>query len=71
MAWPVESWMKASLTARIASGMVKASRIFSSVMYLNLVCPVILVTSAIILPEPEDPGNGNFFVDLGSSHLLS
>src|SRR4030042_3458397 len=76
LAWPVESWMKASLTARIASGMVRARRTSSSVMYLNRVLGSMVVTSAPILPDTQNDDNGlrragGDFVDLGSACLIS
>ena len=45
---------------RIASGMVRARRTSSSVMCLIPVWESMAFTSSPILPEPEDPGNGNF-----------
>src|SRR4030042_899866 len=58
LAWPMESWMKASLTARIAAGMVRARRTSASVMYLNWVLGSMVVTSVPILPDTRNDSNG-------------
>src|SRR4030042_5545760 len=76
LAWPMESWMKASLTARIAAGMVRARRTSASVMYLNWVLGSMVVTSVPILPDTRNDSNGfrragGDSVDLGRACLIS